>query len=164
MEYLVRYNKSYGTKMEFDSHMINFLDMDDYIQKVNAEDSPYTHKAGHNQFSDWSPQQFQKILGAKQTENSREGDNGDDSRMFEGRKLCSEDEEEIPDSIDWKERGMLTEVQDQGYCGSCWAFVASGTMESAHAIATKKLRKLSNQQLMDCCNEYWGNWGCQGGW
>ena len=48
MEYLVRYNKSYGTKMEFDSHMSNFLDMDDYIQKVNAPESKYTHKAGHN--------------------------------------------------------------------------------------------------------------------
>ena len=51
-------------------------------------------------------------------------------------------------------------VQNQGYCGSCWAFSTIAGFEGAHFIKTGKLLKLSEQQLVDCVNRCYG---CDGG-
>ena len=65
MEYMAQYNKSYVTREEYNDHMSNFGAMDDYINKVNAQGSGFTHQAGHNKFSDWSRSEFKKLMGAK---------------------------------------------------------------------------------------------------
>ena len=67
-----------------------------------------------------------------------------------------------PTSIDWRIKGAVTAVKDQGECGSCWAFSATGALEGMQFIKTKKLPNLSEQNLMDCTNGY-GNLGCDGG-
>lgn len=69
---------------------------------------------------------------------------------------------ELPESIDWTEKGAVTEVKDQGQCGSCWAFSAAAAIEGIWAITTKNLLDLSEQQLIDCSGSY-GNLGCNGG-
>ena len=71
-------------------------------------------------------------------------------------------EELVPESIDWRERGIITNVKNQGKCGSCWVFSATGAIESVNAIDTGELKNVSEQQLMDCSQDY-GNNGCQGG-
>ena len=67
-----------------------------------------------------------------------------------------------PASIDWRIKGAVTPVKDQGSCGSCWAFSATGALEGMQFIKTNKLPVLSEQNLMDCSSGY-GNIGCYGG-
>jgi len=76
-----------------------------------------------------------------------------------------------PDSWDWRTKGVVSPIQDQGQCGSCWAFSTISAIESALAIKSGKLTKLSEQEVVDCstacvledgqqvCNQ-----GCNGGW
>jgi len=66
-----------------------------------------------------------------------------------------------PPSIDWRDKGQVNEVQDQGLCGSCWTFSANAALEAAIFRKTKKLPKLSEQSLVDCVKNAKG---CSGGW
>jgi len=65
-------------------------------------------------------------------------------------------------SIDWREKNVITAVKNQGNCGSCWAFSATGSIEVAVAIETGNLISLSEQQMMDCSRGL-GDASCEGG-
>ena len=73
---------------------------------------------------------------------------------------------ELPTRIDWREHGVVTNVKNQGSCGSCWAFAAVGAIESAYSIRNKgKMVEFSEQQILDCVygGGYWSS-RCNGGY
>ena len=65
--------------------------------------------------------------------------------------------------MDWQAKGAVTQIKDQGECGSCWSFSTTGSLESAHFLSTGNLTTFSEQQLVDCTKNYDNN-GCKGGW
>ncbi len=67
----------------------------------------------------------------------------------------------LPASFDWRNvSGTVNPIKNQGACGSCWAFSATGSLESAYAISNGVLPNLSEQNLVDCT---YSRDGCGGG-
>ncbi|ETV91605.1 hypothetical protein H310_13855 [Aphanomyces invadans] len=68
----------------------------------------------------------------------------------------------VEESMDWTTTECVNPIRYQGYCGSCWAFSAVGTAESAHCIMTGELLDLSEQQVVSCSTNGY-SMGCSGG-
>lgn len=113
-----------------------------------------TYEMGINQFSDMLPEEFKQIMLSNM--NTTDFDSSIDS-------IYLPHDIELPNEVDWRGRGAVSAVKNQGSCGSCWAFSAAGALEGQHFIRTKKLIPLSEQNLMDCSGRY-NNHGCHGGW
>ena len=109
---------------------------------------------GVNSFTDLTPEEFkhQYVGGLKR----RVG--------LYGCKSFAGSASGVPSSIDWRTLGAVTSVKDQGQCGSCWTFSATGAIEGAWAISTGKLVDLSEEQLVECATgAAYGSHGCSGG-
>ncbi|KAF7822900.1 senescence-specific cysteine protease SAG39-like [Senna tora] len=70
---------------------------------------------------------------------------------------------DIPASIDWRQKGAVTPIKDQGQCGSCWAFSTVAATEGIHQITNGTLISLSEQELVDCDTKG-KDQGCEGGY
>ncbi|KAI9918903.1 hypothetical protein PsorP6_012080 [Peronosclerospora sorghi] len=69
---------------------------------------------------------------------------------------------DVPDVKDWREDGVVSPVKNQGKCGSCWTFSTTGCLESHVKLKHGKFTLLSEQNLLDCAQDF-DNHGCHGG-
>ncbi|KAH8307751.1 hypothetical protein KR044_012243, partial [Drosophila immigrans] len=112
-----------------------------------------SYKMGVNQFTDLRSKEFQEVVLSRI--------NANDLTVGITEIYTPSPSVNIPGSIDWREKGAVTRVKNQGGCGSCWAFASIGTLEGQHFIKNRELISLSEQNLVDCSKN---NNGCNGGW
>jgi len=150
LKFVAKYGKSYGTKEEFEFRGDVFKNTLAALAEVNSQNDN-TFRVGLNKFADWTPAEYKRMLSYKPIRGSQ---------AFSAQTA---ENVSIPDSIDWRSKGAVNPVQDQGQCGSCWAFSAIGAIEGRYQISTGTLKKFSEQQLVDCAGGSYGNLGCNGG-
>ena len=122
---------------------------------LHNSDFNQTFTMGVNQFTDLTPEEFRMYYIS--------GMQGAMVGSY-GCKAFSSSASGAPSAIDWRNKGAVTSVKDQGQCGSCWTFSSTGSAEGAWAISTGKLVDLSEQQLVDCAKGVsYGSHGCSGG-
>jgi len=132
----------------------NWVDNEKFISEVNNMN--LTYKLGHNIYSGYSSEEFSQLMGFN--------DNRERSYL-RGENKVSLNINKLLSSIDWRDKGVVNEIKDQGQCGSCWSFSTIASVESAVAIKTGILNVLSEQELVDCDNFKNGgsDYGCNGG-
>ncbi|KAL1547112.1 Cysteine protease xcp1 [Salvia divinorum] len=109
---------------------------------------------GLNEFSDLSHDEFKKMfLGLKSDQILKRDESLEN---FKYRDFV-----DLPKSVDWRKKGAVARVKNQGQCGSCWAFSTVAAVEGINQIVTGNLTELSEQELIDCDTAY--NNGCNGG-
>jgi cathepsin L len=139
------YGLSYGTQEEYDFRFNQFAKTDAEINRINSEEGN-TFIAGHNKFSTLTQFEMDRMKGKK--------------APAAQTNVVAIETNNLTDSVDWRTAGAVNPVQDQGQCGSCWAFSSTAAMEGEHFIKTGTLLKLSEQQFVDCDPQ---SSGCNGG-
>ncbi|KAI3802413.1 hypothetical protein L1987_30545 [Smallanthus sonchifolius] len=152
--WLVKHGKFYNALGEKEKRFQIFKDNIRYIEEHNSGDHSY--KLGLNKLADLSVEEYRlTYTGAKKIDSKRKLNNVKSDRY----SVRSGDD--LPDSFDWRTKGAVAAVKDQGSCGSCWAFSTIGSVEAVNQIVTGDLITLSEQELVDCDTSY--NQGCNGG-
>jgi len=140
----MRETNNFFTGDEYKFRLGIFLQNKRMVQEFNRGDR--TFKVALNKFAHYTPAEYNSLLGG---------------RVSIEFKDCKESTFKANDECDWRTKNVVNPIKDQAQCGSCWAFSAVTTHESAHAIATGKLYTLSEQNLVDCVTSCYG---CNGGW
>lgn len=156
-QFMVKYDKSYESYEEELYREQVFIDNYQLIMEHNQVDThnfklemnEYMDKYSHEMTKGYIPS-FNYYL--RKTRNCLEF----------GNDITCPEVDTLPQVVDWREHNAVTPVKNQGQCGSCWSFSATGAMEGAWSIANGELVSFSEQQLMDCSKLY-GNMGCNGG-
>jgi len=157
-EFINKYNKVWNYS-EDDLKNIRkpiFVDNMNYINKENAKGTN-TFTLGITQFSAMTNDEFRAL----QTLNVKDMPQNKGNFKRKTLKPTKEQLAKLPKSHDWRDENAVTEVKNQGSCGSCWSFSTAGALEGSVAIKTGVLANLSEQNLLDCDH---GNNRCHGGW
>jgi cathepsin L len=152
-----KYSKTYASYDEevlrYEIFQYNFQQ----VMKQNKMMKPYT--VGITQFSDLTHQEFKdQYLGYKNPSNVHSLN----KKTIEDHVYSTKD---LPESVDWREKGAISKVKNQGQCGSCWAFATTEMIESYAQISSQDMVELSTQQVTSCtpnpvnCG---GTGGCRG--
>lgn len=143
-----RYNKVYPSLQEELRRFWIFQTNLRYYESRNAND---TAIYGPDEFSDQTEAEFKKAR-------ANLADTDIEKECFLRSQTSPEEVEEIlrenGKSIDWRTKGAVTGVKDQGSHGTCWAFAAVGVMEGINVMqGNNSLVSLSEQELIDCCQD-----------
>ncbi|KAM6236109.1 procathepsin L-like isoform 2-T2 [Porphyrio hochstetteri] len=124
------------------------------IQQHNLEESrgQHTFRLAMNHYGDLTDEEFNQLLNGFTPVWQKP------APLFQASAALK-----TPAQVDWRVKGYVTPVKNQGHCGSCWAFSATGALEGLIFNRTGKLVVLSEQNLIDCSRKQ-GNNGCHGGY
>ncbi|XP_048085060.1 cathepsin S, ortholog 1 isoform X1 [Alosa alosa] len=121
---------------------------------LEASQGLYSFMLGLNHFADMTTDEVNEMLSCLKSE---------DPSAHHNVTFTPVMEEPLPEKVNWVEKGLVSEVQNQGPCGSCWAFSSAGALEAQMKRRTGTLTPLSQQNLVDCSIAF-GNHGCRGGY
>jgi len=150
-EFKQLYGKSYATEVEATLREHIYKSNLQYIKEFNAEGHSWT--LGVNEYADLTHDEFRQYYLAPVS---------DYSHLFENVPATETNVEALPASVDWRTKGAVTPIKNQGQCGSCWSFSTTGSTEGQRFLATGTLVSLSEENLVACSNAE-GNEGCNGG-
>jgi len=147
-DFVVKYEKKYDSLAEFEHRFAVFQQNLARIARQNAEHVALGGEEvfGVNIFADMTAEEFSVRLMKNMTYRAPSTERVAPAPLAD---------------IDWRTKGVVTPVKDQGQCGSCWAHSADEAVESFYAIKYANLKVLSQQQCTACTYTYNG---CNGGW
>ncbi|ETV95386.1 hypothetical protein H310_11267 [Aphanomyces invadans] len=122
-----------------------------YINAMNRKGLSYSLAMNH--LGDLTPNEMKAFLGHKTVKRALDNRAGG---VYEVQNIA------LPDEWDWRTKGGVTPVKDQGNCGSCWTFGTTGALEGQWFRKTNQTVEFSQQNLLDCSWDE-GNNACNGG-
>ncbi|KAG8066470.1 hypothetical protein GUJ93_ZPchr0004g39587 [Zizania palustris] len=154
-QWATEHGKNYNAVGEEERRYQVFKDNLRYVDQHNAAADAGVHsfRLGLNRFADLTNDEYRATYLGTRNNPLRE-------RKVSNRYLAA-DGEALPESVDWRKKGAVAAIKDQGGCGSCWAFSAIAAVEGINQIVSGDLIALSEQELVDCDTSY--NEGCNGG-
>ncbi|XP_010052196.3 zingipain-2 [Eucalyptus grandis] len=155
-QWMAQHGRTYKDAEEKDRRFAIFQSNVEYIESFNSAPGR-DYKLKINQFADLTNEEFRAFRGGFRLPKTRIGSKKDDT------PFRYENFTDVPSSIDWREKGAVTPVKDQGHCSSCWAFSAVAAVEGLIKITTGNLISLSEQELVDCDVQR-DDHGCNYGW
>lgn len=138
-DFMATYNRTYETKEETQWRLTVFTRNMIRVQKIQALDRG-TAQYGITKFSDLTEEEFYTIYLNPLLRN------GSGKKMRPAKSINGR----APPEWDWRKKGAVTKVKDQGMCGSCWAFSVTGNVEGQWFLNRGTLLSLSEQELLDC--------------
>jgi len=144
------FGKTYASVDFQEKKMAVFFDNCEKIALHNlANEHSYT--LGMNDFGDLTRKEFQEMYSSGYMEETRDNSR----RQMTGSTSSQESEigQDLPEALDWEEKGLTTQVKSQGGCGACYIFSTLAAVESRCAIKNWPLQDLSVQSALDCLDD-----------
>jgi len=157
--FVAKFGKVYESLAEREARFGTFVQNLEAVVSKNAKlaEVGADEIHGMTKFSDWTDDEFATMVGGYLSKTMTKKP----PLVIQNGTVAEPTIKALPLAFDWRDRGVITPVKDQGSCGSCWAHSAAEAVESRLAMNGGPLVPLSVQQIVSCDTE--SQAGCGGG-